>query len=223
MWDFPLLFTGSCTRCAFRSQLSLCSVPLQFNWYTRRAVLTGIYNTTELVMMQDSSPGFEDTWRFLRNRVADAMTMSNTASQVTSGTGVHAANPFSPRMYAGTPGFSIMQIPHLLRDPLVAVSSKSRNDCVFFSKLRCRGLVCQTVPVVRRHPNHIPCALSVAVTRLQCCLYSKYMFVVHSLSVFGGPRVQCRKQNVMFSLCLPGTIHWRSCCPGPDGSCSYCK
>ncbi|KFU94712.1 hypothetical protein M959_08878, partial [Chaetura pelagica] len=55
-----------------------------FNWYTRRAVLTGIYNTTELVMMQDSSPDFEDTWRFLENRVADAMNMGNTASQVQS-------------------------------------------------------------------------------------------------------------------------------------------
>ncbi|KAM6354363.1 ubiquinone biosynthesis protein COQ9, mitochondrial isoform 1-T1 [Alca torda] len=52
-----------------------------FNWYTRRAVLTGIYNTTELVMMQDSSPDFEDTWRFLENRVADAMNMGNTANQ----------------------------------------------------------------------------------------------------------------------------------------------
>ncbi|NXO03306.1 COQ9 protein, partial [Rhinopomastus cyanomelas] len=55
-----------------------------FNWYTRRAVLTGIYNTTELVMMQDSSPDFEDTWRFLENRVADAMNMSDTANQVQS-------------------------------------------------------------------------------------------------------------------------------------------
>ncbi|XP_050760199.1 LOW QUALITY PROTEIN: ubiquinone biosynthesis protein COQ9, mitochondrial [Gymnogyps californianus] len=55
-----------------------------FNWYTRRAVLTGIYNTTELVMMQDSSPDFEDTWRFLENRVADAMNMNNTAHQVQS-------------------------------------------------------------------------------------------------------------------------------------------
>lgn len=107
-------------------------VPLQFSWYTRRAVLTGIYNTTELVMMQDSSPGFEDTWRFLENRVADAMTMSNTASQVTLGTGVHAADPFSPRIYAGTAGFSTMQIPHLLRDPLAAVSSISINGNVFF-------------------------------------------------------------------------------------------
>ncbi|NXX98141.1 COQ9 protein, partial [Centropus bengalensis] len=54
------------------------------NWYTRRAVLTGIYNTTELVMMQDSSPDFEDTWRFLENRVADAMKMGDTANQVQS-------------------------------------------------------------------------------------------------------------------------------------------
>nr|KAF6285474.1 coenzyme Q9 [Myotis myotis] len=38
-----------------------------FNWYTRRAVLAAIYNTTELVMTQDSSPDFEDTWRFLEN------------------------------------------------------------------------------------------------------------------------------------------------------------
>lgn len=58
-------------------------MPLQFNWYTRRAVLTGIYNTTELVMMQDSSPDFEETWRFLENRIADAMNMGNTAKQVT--------------------------------------------------------------------------------------------------------------------------------------------
>ncbi|XP_074008896.1 ubiquinone biosynthesis protein COQ9, mitochondrial [Numenius arquata] len=55
-----------------------------FNWYTRRAVLTGVYNATELVMMQDSSPDFEDTWRFLENRVADAMNMGNTANQVQS-------------------------------------------------------------------------------------------------------------------------------------------
>nr|XP_040134857.1 ubiquinone biosynthesis protein COQ9, mitochondrial isoform X1 [Ictidomys tridecemlineatus] len=55
-----------------------------FNWYTRRAVLVGIYNTTELVMMQDSSPDFEDTWRFLENRINDAMNMGHTAKQVKS-------------------------------------------------------------------------------------------------------------------------------------------
>lgn len=55
-----------------------------FNWYTLRAVLAGIYNTTELVMMQDSSPDFENTWRFLENRISDAMNMGHTAEQVKS-------------------------------------------------------------------------------------------------------------------------------------------
>uniref|UniRef100_A0A2I3HJV4 Ubiquinone biosynthesis protein n=1 Tax=Nomascus leucogenys TaxID=61853 RepID=A0A2I3HJV4_NOMLE len=45
----------------------------QFNWYTRRAMLAAIYNTTEL-----------DTWRFLENRVNDAMNMGHTAKQVKS-------------------------------------------------------------------------------------------------------------------------------------------
>lgn len=172
VYDFPLPFSDSCTLDVHsdHSFVSLLLCPPQFNWYTRRAVLTGIYNTTELVMMQDSSPDFEDTWRFLENRVADAMTMSNTASQVTLGTSVHAANPFSPRIYVGTPGFSIMQIPHLLRDALVAVSSKSINDYVFFSKMTCRCPLCQTVPMVRRHPRKaLPCVLSAAVTCLRCC------------------------------------------------------
>lgn len=52
------------------------------NWYTRRAALTGIYNTTELVMVQDSSPDFEETWAFLDNRINDVVNMANTAKQV---------------------------------------------------------------------------------------------------------------------------------------------
>ncbi|XP_060784249.1 ubiquinone biosynthesis protein COQ9, mitochondrial isoform X2 [Neoarius graeffei] len=54
------------------------------NWYTRRAALTGIYNTTELVMLQDSSPDFEQTWTFLNNRINDVVTVANTAKQVQS-------------------------------------------------------------------------------------------------------------------------------------------
>ncbi|OCT84701.1 hypothetical protein XELAEV_18022857mg [Xenopus laevis] len=54
------------------------------SWYTRRAVLTGIYNTTELVMLQDSSPDFEDTWKFLENRISEAMTMGDSLKQVAS-------------------------------------------------------------------------------------------------------------------------------------------
>lgn len=52
------------------------------NWYTRRATLTGIYNTTELVMLQDTSVDFQDTWAFLDNRIRDVVNMANTAKQV---------------------------------------------------------------------------------------------------------------------------------------------
>ncbi|CAL8262630.1 unnamed protein product [Merluccius merluccius] len=54
------------------------------NWYTKRAALTGIYNTTELVMIQDSSPDFMDTWTFLENRIQDVVNMAGTAKQVQS-------------------------------------------------------------------------------------------------------------------------------------------
>ncbi|XP_018594770.1 ubiquinone biosynthesis protein COQ9, mitochondrial isoform X1 [Scleropages formosus] len=54
------------------------------NWYTRRAALTGIYNTTELVMVQDSSPDFQDTWTFLDNRIQDVVNMANTVKTVQS-------------------------------------------------------------------------------------------------------------------------------------------
>lgn len=56
------------------------------NWYTKRAALTGIYNTTELVMLQDSSPDFQDTWNFLDNRIQDVVNMATTAKQVISTT-----------------------------------------------------------------------------------------------------------------------------------------
>ncbi|XP_026028399.1 ubiquinone biosynthesis protein COQ9, mitochondrial [Astatotilapia calliptera] len=54
------------------------------NWYTKRAALTGIYNTTELVMIQDSSPDYQDTWAFLDNRIQDVVNMATTAKQVQS-------------------------------------------------------------------------------------------------------------------------------------------
>ncbi|XP_024911990.1 ubiquinone biosynthesis protein COQ9, mitochondrial isoform X1 [Cynoglossus semilaevis] len=57
---------------------------LQMNWYTKRAALTGIYNTTELVMLQDSSPDFQDTWNFLDNRIQDMANMATSAKQVQS-------------------------------------------------------------------------------------------------------------------------------------------
>lgn len=100
-------------------------MPLQFNWYTRRAVLTGIYNTTELVMMQDSSPDFEDTWRFLENRVADAMNMGNTANQVTLQARYTCSVPLLPKYTCRQTWLSVTQATRLLRDYLVLA-----GDCI---------------------------------------------------------------------------------------------
>ncbi|XP_072135334.1 ubiquinone biosynthesis protein COQ9, mitochondrial isoform X1 [Mobula birostris] len=51
------------------------------NWYTKRAVLAGIYNSTELVLVQDSSPDYENTWTFLQHRVNDAVSVAHSAKQ----------------------------------------------------------------------------------------------------------------------------------------------
>ncbi|XP_061404769.1 LOW QUALITY PROTEIN: ubiquinone biosynthesis protein COQ9, mitochondrial [Lethenteron reissneri] len=53
-----------------------------FNWYTRRGVLAAVYNATELVMVQDKSHDFQDTWTFLENRIGNAMMAAQTAQQV---------------------------------------------------------------------------------------------------------------------------------------------
>ncbi|KAG9338095.1 hypothetical protein JZ751_027066 [Albula glossodonta] len=59
------------------------------NWYTRRAALTGVYNTSELVMLQDSSPDFQDTWIFLDKRIQDIIKMADTATQLTNLAGMN--------------------------------------------------------------------------------------------------------------------------------------
>ncbi|KAL2621108.1 hypothetical protein R1flu_001313 [Riccia fluitans] len=43
------------------------------DWYAKRALLAGVYSTTELYMLTDTSPGFKDTKTFLERRIADAI------------------------------------------------------------------------------------------------------------------------------------------------------
>jgi ubiquinone biosynthesis protein COQ9 len=44
---------------------------LDFNFYSKRMMLAGVYTSTELFMVQDSSPGFEETLGFLDRRLSD--------------------------------------------------------------------------------------------------------------------------------------------------------
>ncbi len=55
----------------------------------RRIALAGIYKVTELYMLQDKSPDYEETWKFLKKQLDDAVNVysciqqSEQASQLT--------------------------------------------------------------------------------------------------------------------------------------------
>ncbi|GMJ07273.1 hypothetical protein like AT1G19140 [Hibiscus trionum] len=51
------------------------------DWYVKRTVLGGIYSTTEIYMLTDSSREFRDTWLFLDNRVKDAFDLKKTIQE----------------------------------------------------------------------------------------------------------------------------------------------
>jgi len=44
-----------------------------FNYYTKRALLSAVYASTVLCWLADSSEDFADTWAFLDRRIADVM------------------------------------------------------------------------------------------------------------------------------------------------------
>lgn len=51
---------------------------LDYNWYTKRLMLLGVYKSTELAMMQDSSVNdFKETWEFLDRRFQDIQNLGS--------------------------------------------------------------------------------------------------------------------------------------------------
>ncbi|KAL6076935.1 Ubiquinone biosynthesis protein coq9, mitochondrial [Balamuthia mandrillaris] len=63
----------------------LCGdVSTDFNWYTKRAMLTGIYTSTQLYMLTDASENFEHTWSFLDRRIEDINWISQYKDQINS-------------------------------------------------------------------------------------------------------------------------------------------
>ena len=57
-----------------------------FNFYTKRATLAGVYSSTLLYWLNDRSPDSEATWAFLDRRVDDVMRFERLKSQVSSWT-----------------------------------------------------------------------------------------------------------------------------------------
>ena len=57
-----------------------------FNFYTKRATLAGVYSSTLLYWLNDPSAGAEATWAFLDRRIDDVMKIEKLKSQVRSWT-----------------------------------------------------------------------------------------------------------------------------------------
>lgn len=50
-------------------------------WYTRRVLLMGVSASTELFMLTDRSPGFNDTWAFLDRRLSDVAQLGRATGE----------------------------------------------------------------------------------------------------------------------------------------------
>ena len=53
-----------------------------FNWYSKRALLSGVYGSTLLYWLADDSEGREATWGFLDRRIADVMRIEKAKGRV---------------------------------------------------------------------------------------------------------------------------------------------
>lgn len=64
-----------------------------FNFYTKRALLAGIYSATLLYWLEDKSEGHEATWAFLDRRIANVMSIPKLTGKL-RGVAGKLPNPF---------------------------------------------------------------------------------------------------------------------------------
>lgn len=64
------------------------------NWYSKRAILSGVYGSVVLYWLGDESEGSLDTWDFLDRRIGDVMQIESTKAQL-------RGNPLTKPLMAG--------------------------------------------------------------------------------------------------------------------------
>ncbi|TFL19822.1 COQ9 family protein [Jannaschia formosa] len=64
------------------------------NWYSKRAILSGVYSSTVLYWLGDQSESHRETWAFLDRRIEDVMRFEKLKAQVN-------ASPILSRLMAG--------------------------------------------------------------------------------------------------------------------------
>ncbi len=65
-----------------------------FNWYSKRLTLSGVYSATVLYWLGDTSEGHEETWEFLDRRIENVMQFEKVKGKLT-------ANPLVKRILDG--------------------------------------------------------------------------------------------------------------------------
>ena len=63
-----------------------------YNWYSKRAILSAVYASTVLYWLGDDSEGNKETWHFLDRRIEDVMKFENAKVQLKT-------NKFSKKFY----------------------------------------------------------------------------------------------------------------------------
>ena len=52
-----------------------------FNFYTKRGLLAGVYGSTILFWLDDGSEGYAESWAFLDRRIADVMNIQRARAR----------------------------------------------------------------------------------------------------------------------------------------------
>jgi len=74
-----------------------------FNWYTKRGLLAGVYSATVLFWLNDKSEGHADTWDFLDRRLQEVMRVGGTFARAMKAMG-EFRSPFGNPFGGGRPG-----------------------------------------------------------------------------------------------------------------------
>ncbi|MEM6482845.1 MAG: COQ9 family protein [Pseudomonadota bacterium] len=67
---------------ADRIWIALGDTSQDVNWYSKRAILSGVYGSTVLYWLGDETPGQEATWEFLDRRIAGVMQFEKLKARV---------------------------------------------------------------------------------------------------------------------------------------------
>lgn len=80
---------GTASRCTYRTVNGMWyaagDTSTDFNFYTKRALLAGVYAATVLYWLTDESPESADTWAFLDRRIDGIMTFGKFQGRLTKG------------------------------------------------------------------------------------------------------------------------------------------